>query len=100
MKLNINAIAAGTVAAIWFITIITIWAEFVAPLKNFLAGVTGHHWVTKGVFAVALFALVSVGWALADKNSEARPTTIYVAIASTILGSLTLFLFFVWHFFA
>jgi RsiW-degrading membrane proteinase PrsW (M82 family) len=101
MIIHIKALSIAATSVIWFVTAITILMElFEEPIKPMLTSVTGHHWVTKGLFAVILFAAVYGLCVLfvADSRENARP--VYVAIGSAVLGGLTIFLFFVWHFFA
>lgn len=101
MNFHTKALSIAATGAIWFIVAITIVMElFEDPVKAFLTGVTGHHWVTKGVFAVALFAILygACAFFTTDTKEDARP--VYVAIGSAILGGLAIFAFFVWHFFA
>lgn len=99
-NMNSNALAAATVSVIWFVVLVTIGAELVAPLKSFLANVTGHHWVSKGVFAVVVFVtayLIAARFA-AEKGGDER--SVYAVVGSAVAGGLGIFLFFVWHFFA
>ncbi|MDO8520870.1 MAG: hypothetical protein Q7S52_02030 [bacterium] len=101
MNLHIKALGIATATVIWFIVAITIVMElFEHPVKDFLVSVTGHHWVTKGVFALVLFAIVygACVFLTTDSRDNARP--VYAAIWSAILGGLAIFSFFVWHFFA
>ena len=42
------------------ITAIVIGGELVAPFKSALAAITGHHWVTKGVIELVVFAALTL----------------------------------------
>lgn len=100
MNIHIKGLSFATTAVIWFIVVITILMElFEEPIKPFLASVTGHHWVTKGLFSAILFAAVYglCAFLVTDSKDDARP--VYVVVGSAVLGGLTIFSFFVWHFF-
>ncbi|OGZ10688.1 MAG: hypothetical protein A3C93_01925 [Candidatus Lloydbacteria bacterium RIFCSPHIGHO2_02_FULL_54_17] len=100
MTFHLKALSIAATGVIWFIVAITIVMElFEEPVKTMLTAVTGHHWVTKGVFAIVLFAAVYgiCAWLTTDTKDDPRP--LYIAIGSAVLGGLTIFLFFVWHYF-
>jgi hypothetical protein len=100
MNIHIKGLSFATTAVIWFIVVITILMElFEEPIKPLLVSVTGHHWVTKGLFSAILFALIYglYTFCTADSKDDARP--VYVAIGSAVLGGLAIFSFFAWHFF-
>jgi len=46
--------------------------EFDSGFKQFLVSLTGHHWVTKGVFAAVLFPLFSVILYFAVRSERVR----------------------------
>lgn len=100
MNIHIKALGIAVTTVIWFVVAITILAELVVdPVKNVLAKATGHHWVSKGVLAVILFALVYClcMYVVTDSRESTRP--VYVAVGSAVLGGLAIFLFYAWHFF-
>ncbi len=45
----------GATASILTTTVITIWGELNAPLKNWLASTFTHHWLGKSIISVAVF---------------------------------------------
>jgi len=101
MNIHTKALMFATTGVIWFVVAITVLAElFVDPIKNVLASMTGHHWVSKGMLAVILFAAVYgvCTFLVTDSRNDAKP--VYVAVGSAVLGGLTIFLFYVWHFLA
>ena len=53
-KLAASALKA-TVIYIIVTVVMIIAAEFIAPFKNFLASLTGHHWTAKGVISGIIF---------------------------------------------
>lgn len=101
----------GAYVAVIFVVIITIAGELykvtgvdgktVNPIKDFLKALHGHHWVGKGIWAVALFIITSGGSYLslrgpADENRVSCHTSI---LAWTLaLGTLILFAFFIYEY--
>ena len=93
-----TALARSTIGVIIFITVITIWAEMSSGLKGALAAVTGHHWVTKSVFSVILFAILAFAF---NKMPEAEriDRELEYVLGATVIGGLAIFIFYVLHFF-
>lgn len=58
IKLLHSAICAAAVTAI-FIAVITLYAEFSAPLKDWLKTIFTHHWLGKSALSVILFIAVT-----------------------------------------
>jgi len=78
----IYSVAFGTIAAVIFITAVTIGADLYLPLKGWLKNVFSHHWVGK-----------SSGQASEEKINKA----LKVLIWTVILGSLAIISFFIWE---
>ncbi len=94
---NITSLNRATIVTIISIVILTIWAELSAGFKDLLASMTGHHWTTKGLLAIAIFFLV---YLLGKKSKEQDVQKMAIkTLAITILGSLAIFLFYVYEFF-
>lgn len=95
--MNTKALGISTIVSIWFVVTITIIGERVKPFKDFLASLTGHHWVTKGAGAFVLYILLYALLArLVHDSDDTKP--IYGAVLSAVTGGLVLFLFFLLHF--
>lgn len=58
-KLVISS-AIAAILTIAFVVIITIWAELSVPLKDWLKNFSGHHWTSKSIFSVLLYAAATV----------------------------------------
>lgn len=97
MTKNITALIYATLGAIWFTVLVTISAEFSEPFKNSLKAITGHHWITKSVFSVALFLLLYFVF-IKTKESTNIKKSINLVLINTIVGGLVLFIFFIWHY--
>jgi len=99
-KLIISSAYAASVS-IAFAVIITIWAEFFAPLKGWLAAFSGHHWVSKSIFAMLVYVVVMIVFFIfPQKNSDTGlKRGLGVLFTFTILGTVALTLFFTGHHF-
>lgn len=95
-KLGSSALKAFSIYAA-VIVIMVIAAEFIAPFKNFLAALTGHHWTAKGVIGVLLFIIITFIFNTRDGKDDLGKT-INFAIISAVSGSIVLFLFFAIHY--
>lgn len=94
---NITALNRATMVTIISIVILTIWAELSEGFKNSLASMTGHHWTTKGLLAILIFFLA---YMLGRRSKEQDIQKMAIkTLAVTILGSLAIFLFYVYEFF-
>jgi len=92
-KFSIRALAYACHAVIWFVVIITIAAELSAPVKGFLAGLTGHHWTAKGIISLVLFIVVGTVFVKKDDPSDVTGLVRGVLI-SAILGAIAIFVFY------
>jgi len=97
-----NSSMAATIAAIcaiFFITFITVLADLVLPLKDWLKAVFTHHWIGKGALSVGLFIFL---YLLLKKTlpppSESRPASMVRLLSwFAVLGTLLLFGFFLYE---
>ncbi|MBI2036866.1 MAG: hypothetical protein HYT14_00700 [Candidatus Liptonbacteria bacterium] len=82
-----------------FVTLITIKAELNAPLKAWLAGLSGHHWTSKSILSLALYVAALFLCYMLFRNVDAEKVRrgISLAVWSAVLGSIALFLFFTGH---
>ncbi|MBI2064005.1 MAG: hypothetical protein HYT65_03385 [Candidatus Yanofskybacteria bacterium] len=99
LKLTFSSSIAASLSVIT-ITVITIWGELSSPFKAWLAGFTGHHWLTKSVLSLIVYFGGLAVFYLLPKNmgpKTIRRGLIFLIII-TLAGSLAVFLFFVWHY--
>ena len=91
--------ATASTVAIVFVTLITIVAELRAPIKNWLASLSGHHWTSKGILSLLLYVIVALTIHFVVKDVGHRKVTrsLWVAIVATVLGSLLLLAFYTGH---
>jgi len=77
-----------------FITVITIGAELIEPLKLSLARLSGHHWVSKGILSL-IFFVISLVCAKSKKSSVIEGTQVSL---TAVICSIVILLFFVIHY--
>lgn len=94
-----SAVAATITVA--FVVIITIGAELSMPLKDWLKGVSGHHWTSKSIFSVLLYTgATAIVYGLFHNPGEVRlRRTLVFLLVSTALGSIILTAFYTGHHF-
>ena len=98
MKFNIKSLNYSTILTVSLIVILTLWSELSEQFKIFLASITGHHWVTKGIFSLIFFVII---YSLLSKTVKDRIDSIYetvYTVIAVILGGIIIFGFYVWHF--
>lgn len=78
----------------------TIGAELSAPFKNWLAGFTGHHWVTKSWISVLVFVLFFFVFRFAAKSADELRTrkALFLLQAVTVFGFFAVLGFYVYEF--
>ena len=81
--------------------VITVWAELSVPLKDWLKIFSGHHWTSKSIFSVLLYAVATIIlYVLPNKHGQDRLKTILeFLLVITLLGVIVITLFFTGHHF-
>ena|SRR3989338_262501 len=92
--------SVSSIVTVFFITAVTLSAELSPALKNWLAGVTGHHWVTKGIFSLIIYLLLLALLYFSTKrvNGAMVNNLITVLIFSTLMGIVAILSFYTLHF--
>lgn len=93
--------AYAAILTIVFVVVITIWAELSAPLKNWLANFSGHHWTSKSIFSALVYAVATgVFYFLPQKSvDDCFKSTLGYLVVFTALGVIALALFYTGHHF-
>ena len=96
---SISSSAVASIYSVWFVVIITIWAELTPGLKIFLANITGHHWVSKGVLMAVVYAVFFVVYSSTNKNPQNADVQKYIRCLNwcAVAGAVVLTAFFIWH---
>jgi len=96
-RISIKALTLACHKAIWFVVVATIAAESYAPVKDFLTGLTGHHWTAKGIIALVVFFLTAFVFSKKEDPDDLTGLVIGVII-SALAGALAIFGFYMLHF--
>lgn len=97
----INSSAYAAIITIVFVVVITIWAELSAPLKDWLKNFSGHHWTSKSIFSVLLYAVATIVLYVSPHKhtNDHLKRTLGFLLVFTVLGTIILTLFFTGHHF-
>lgn len=98
-KLSVGFGVSFLIASI-FNGLLIIAKEKYAPLKDWMKSLSGHHWITHGIFVIALF--IVLGYFLSKTDLEKKidaDKTSGLVIAGTVLGGLIIVGFFFKHLF-
>lgn len=97
----IFASASAAILSIAFSVTITIWAEFSAPLKDWLKNFSGHHWTSKSIFSLLLYVATALAiYCLPQTPDDVRlKKTLGWLLALAALGAIIITLFFAGHHF-
>ncbi len=96
---RIKSMGFSTVFVVFFLTFITIYAELSEGFKNILKSLSGHHWITKSIISFVLFFLVYFFTNRSDEKINPLHES-WRIIWVTLLCSLIILGFFIWHFLA
>lgn len=97
MKLNTTALVRSTTVTIWFVSVAAVASEIYPALKNFFVSVGRHHWTGKSIFAIGLFFVLYLAMS-GMKESDAPEKSLRNLLIHTLLGSLLILGYFIWHF--
>lgn len=98
---SIYASAYSSVITIVIVVGLTIGAELSAPFKTWLAGFTGHHWVTKSWISIIVFVLFFIIFKLIKRPTSESQTRIALTILQIFifLGFAAILGFYTYEFF-
>ena len=75
--------------------------ETYAPLINWMKSLSGHHWITHGIFVIVLFIILGYTLSMTDLGKKIDANKISgIVIAGTVLGGLIIAGFLFSHLFA
>ena len=95
----IHSAICGAIAAVIFITAITITADLYLPLKDWLKNTFSHHWIGKSILSVAVFIVIGlVSRFLPIEASEDKLNKVLKLLSwAMVLGVILIFLFFIYE---
>lgn len=87
----------AAVVAILLNTVLTAAKEISAPLRDFMAMLTSHHWTTHGVWVLGAFALLGLLFNRMRSTEHILPSRlVWLLIGSTVVAGLGLLGLFFW----
>lgn len=96
----ISSFAVAAVVAIVFITFATIFGELYSPFKDWLKETFNHHWIGKGVIAIAIFyALGFLGYFKAKDSDDALVTVLKIVFWVALVGIFAITGFYLYEYF-
>ena len=83
-----------------YIPAVTIGAELVKPLKDFLKATFWHHWLGKSVMLIALYivAVLLCSRIRSDESEHAAAQALTWAFVLSLGGARSIFLFFTYEY--
>lgn len=99
---SIYASAYSAAVTILTVVAVTIGAELSSPFKNWLAQLTGHHWITKSWVVLIVFILTYGILQAFAKSPTALQTkkALSTLVVVSILGFFALLGFYIYEFLA
>ena len=91
-----DSLILSSILVVIFIPIITVAAELIPPLKEWLKNTFSHHWIGKSIISLILFVgLGALTFLIPYKTNLGRINRlILILITLTFLATLTIFGFF------
>jgi len=96
----VNAALISFILIAIYIPAITITAEFMPPLKNWLATTYGHHWVGKGIIMMIVYGALFVTLSIVFKiqGRQLMPRLISISAGMAVLSSIIITFFFIYEY--
>ncbi len=99
-NINIKAMSYSTMLTVILIVFMTIYAELNTKFKDFLKVMSGHHWISKSItslifFVVCYYLLMNI----VKYNERETKKDVTIVVIITILGALSILLFYAYEFF-
>ncbi len=96
-RIHGKALAHATSITLALIVVLTLWGELSEEFEDFLKGVTGHHWVTKGIASLVVFAVAYLVLSRTEKDDDDEGAALG-ALWTAVIGVAVILGFFLWHF--
>jgi len=99
-KLILSSAYAAIITNV-FVVVITVWGELSTPLKDWLKNFTGHHWTSKSILSVLLYAVATIlfYFIFRDPNETRIRKSLILLFVSLLLSIAAITLFFTGHHF-
>lgn len=99
---HLVASTGAAITSIVFVVVVTIVGELSPEFKALLKGLTSHHWITKSIGSLVVYAVAYPIVYATHRNPTDRSVAghLWALFVVTLLGIATLTLFFIQHFLA
>jgi len=84
----------ATIITLLYIPFVTIAGELNEPFKNFFKNLFWHHWLGKGIMLIVLYTACVLIFSKTKESEKEAHWLLWIAGVS-ILGALSIFIFFV-----
>ncbi len=97
-KLIISSASAASLTIV-FVVVVTIWAELSAPLKDWLKNFSGHHWTSKSILSMLLYAttVIVLYWCPYKDSADRLKKSLGFLLILTLLGTIIISVFYTGH---
>ena len=94
---NLKALNTSMIFTVLLVTFMTIFSELNSGFKEFLKGLTGHHWVTKSIVTFLFF--FGVYFLMRDTKKKINSDDLKTSFIITKIGVFAILFFYLWHYF-
>lgn len=96
----VASITKSAIITVIFIVAVTLAADLMPSLKDWLKNTFSHHWLGKGILSIAIFSLFSIiayFFLPSQKDIEKTKKLLSTLIWTSVGGSAVIFIFFIWE---
>jgi len=96
----VYASSIGAIISIIYVVVVTILAENIPELKDWLKDFSGHHWVSKSIFSLLFYVAGLVSFYFLPKRLEDETVkkSLMALLITAVLGTGAILLFYIGHY--
>jgi len=94
----LNSFISGAISSVVFLVLITVVADLIPTLKDWLKSSFYHHWIGKGVLAILIFFVIQGLMAIYSRGKNTKKNIIenlWILNLVSIFGVFAMFMFFI-----
>ena len=94
-----QSVVIGAIVSIVFVSVVTVVADLVPPLKDWLKTTFTHHWIGKGALSVGLFIVTAFVLARVPMRATEKSLAkvLWMLFWAGLAGTLVIFAFYLWE---